>query len=94
MAKFQVVKCSAMENKPGAQTSWRATMVKGLFTGDDGEVDMFEVMIFPERGQNPVEYKPGEQLIPVIGVRTNRSTGRPELVISSFKAAAAVARAA
>lgn len=94
MAKFQVVKCSAMENKPGAQNSWRATMVKGLFTGDDGEVDMFEVMIFPERGQNPVEYKQNEQLVPIIGVRTNKVTGRPELVISSFKPAASVARAA
>lgn len=93
MAKFQVVKCSPMANKPGAATSWRATMVKGLFTGDDGEVDMFEVLIFPERGQEPVEYKAGEQLLPVVGVRTNKVTGRPELVISSFNKPA-VARAA
>lgn len=85
MAKFQVVKCSPMANKPGAQTSWRATMVKGLFTGDDGEVDMFEVMLFPERGEEPVTYKAGEQLIPVVGVRTNRATSRPELVITAFK---------
>ena len=85
MAKFQVVKCTPMTNKAGAATSWRATMVKGLFTGEDGEVDMFEVMLFPARGAEPVEYKANEVLIPIIGVRNNRDSGRPELVISAFQ---------
>lgn len=94
MAKFQVVKCTPMSNKAGSSTQWRATMVKGLFTGEDGEVDMFEVMLFPERGAEPVEYKAGEVLMPVIGVRNNRDSGRPELVISSFTRAKSLQSAA
>lgn len=94
MAKFQVVKCSPMTNKPGSATQWRASMVKGLLTSDDGEVDMFEVLIFGERGQEPPVYKPGENLLPVIGLRTNKVTQRPELVITSFLQPVAAARVA
>lgn len=73
-----------MESKPGAANHWIATMVKGLFTDDLGEVEMVEVMMFPERGQAPVNYAPGEHLVPVFQARKNRTNGRIEFVIGSL----------
>jgi len=88
--KFQVVKCAPMESKPGATSAWRATMVKGLFTDDLGEVEMVEVMMFGERGQLPPTFNSGEMLQPVFQVRRNKANGRPEFVIGSLVKAAAV----
>ncbi len=84
MPKFQVVKCAPMESKPGAATTWRATMVKGLFTDDLGEIEMVEVMMFGERGQHPPIFQEGENLQPVFQVRKNKTNGRPEFVIGSL----------
>lgn len=82
--KFQVVKCEPMESKPGSATTWRATMVKGLFTDDLGEVEMVEVMMFGERGAQPPTFDKGEQLHPVFQVRRNKATQRPEFFIGSL----------
>ena len=89
--KFQVVKCSPMESKPGAPSHWLATMVKGLFTDDLGEVEMVEVMLFGERGAAPPTFTTGEHLQPVFQVRRAKNTGRPEFVIGSLQKIAAVA---
>jgi hypothetical protein len=82
--KFQVIKCTPMESKPSAENAWRASMVKGLFTDDLGEVEMMEVMLFGERGALPPVYTAGEMCAPIVQVRRNKSNGRPELVIGSL----------
>lgn len=91
MPKFQVVACKPMESKPDAPKPWRASMVKGLFTDDTGEIEMVEVMMFAERGQHPPIFQPGEQLSPVFQVRKNQTNGRPEFFIGSLKPAAVAA---
>jgi hypothetical protein len=82
--KFEVVKCQPMESKPGAANPWRATMVKGLFTDDLGEVEMVEVMLFGQRDAFPPVFQTGELLQPVFQVRVNRQTKRPEFVIGAL----------
>lgn len=84
MSKFQVVKTSPMKNKPDSKSMWIASMVKGLFTDDFGEVEMVEVMLFGAGSELPPTYKAGEQLTPIFQVRRNRSTNRTEFVIGSF----------
>jgi hypothetical protein len=94
MPKFQVVACKPMQSKPTAPTAWRATMVKGLFTDDAGEIEMVEVMMFPERGYEPPMFTAGENLVPVFQVRKNKTNGRPEFVIGSLNKPANVSKVA
>lgn len=83
-SKFQVIKCEPMESKPGAQNSWRASMIKGLYTDETGEIEMCEVMLFGDRGGNPPVFEKGVMLQPVFQVRRNKQTQRPEFVIGSL----------
>lgn len=92
--KFQVIKCEPMVSKPNAPNAWVASMVKGLFTDDAGEIEMVEVMLFGERGAAPPTFSPGDHLMPVFGVRRNRTTNRAEFVIASFAKLPAVMKAA
>jgi hypothetical protein len=66
-------------------------MVKGLFTDDEGEIEMVEVMLFGQNGQQPPVFSEGQICAPVFGVRRNKSTNRPEFTISSLRVMAAAA---
>lgn len=95
MSKFQVVKCELASGIGKTGTAWNGTRVKGLFTDDNGEMDMVDLLLFPERGQSPVLYQPNEHLIPLIGVGRNKANNRPEFSIVGFKpVAVASAKAA
>jgi len=93
MPKFQVVKCQAMRSQPGSKSNWEATMVKGLYTDDGGEVEMIEVMLFGERGFAPPTFDAGQTLAPHFVVRRNKTNGRMEFVIGSLTALAAASLA-
>ena len=96
MATFQVIKVTPMESKPNATSSWRASLVKGLYTDEHGEMDTAEVMLFGERGQHPPVFEKGDKLIPNFGLVRNRDSGKMEFQITSFirPAVASVSKAA
>jgi hypothetical protein len=88
MAKFEVVKTTPMASRD-ASKPWQATMVKGLYTDDEGEIEMVEVMLFGEQGKAPPQFKDGALVTPIFGVRRNKTNNRPEFVISALRPLAA-----
>lgn len=94
MAKFQVVNMKKLEgNAKASGKPYKMLIVAGLFTGDDGVIELGEIT-FMEREGNPLpmHLQPGSTYTPTIGASSR--DGKLQFQISELRPIVATAKAA
>lgn len=72
MAKFQVVNVKQMEGiAKASQRPYKMLIVSGIFTGDDGVMEVGEVVFMEGAGRPlPTHLQPGQAYTPTVGARS------------------------
>lgn len=94
MPKFQVVSLKPMEGiSKEKQRPYKMLIVSGIFTNDDGSVELGEV-VFMDRPTAPIptHLKPGASYTPVVSASSRQ--GRLQFEITELQALSPVSKAA
>jgi hypothetical protein len=95
MSTFQVITMKSLEGKAKQppHRDYKMLIVAGIFTGDDGVVEMGEIT-FMDRTDKPLptHLVPGHKYIPTVGASAR--DGKLQFQISELKAVVATAKAA
>lgn len=95
MAKFQVVNMKGLAGKAKAppHRDYNMLIVSGLFTGDDGVVELGEITFMEREGKPlPTHLVPGHSYSPTIAASSR--DGKLTFQISELKPVASIAKAA
>lgn len=92
MSKFQVVNMKLLEgNAKASGKPYKMLIASGMFTGDDGTMEVGEVNFMEAPGRPlPMHLKPGGTYTPTIGA--NVRDGKLTFVITELKEIAAVGK--
>lgn len=95
MAKFQVVNMKKLEGKAKAppHRDYKMLIVSGIFTGDDGVIELGEITFMEREGAPlPLHLVPGQAYTPTIGASSR--DGKLQFQISELKPLAGAVKAA
>lgn len=92
-ATFQVVNAKTMSGTSKANNPYHMLIVSGIFTSEDGEVEVGEItfMMGRDRASFP-QAIPGQKYVPVIKAQARQ--GKLEFKIDDLKPLAALSKAA
>lgn len=95
MSKFQVVNLKPLEGKAKAppHRDYKMLIVSGIFTGDDGVIELGEISFMDRPGYPiPTHLVPGQMYTPTVGASSR--DGKLTFQISELKALSPVKAAA